>query len=164
MWPGREDLMIGQKVDMGSDAGVQPAKDTTFGDGRVAARALVVEDEAIIALFVEDILARLGFQDVHLAHDLATGWTLAAELSPTFAVLDVNLGRELVFPLASELRRRRIPFVFSTGNARSTMPREWQDDVIVPKPLDQTGLARALRTLGILPAESMSFPVQAQQM
>ena len=31
------------------------------------------------------------------------------------AILDINLGGEMVFPLADLLRERHIPFVFATG-------------------------------------------------
>jgi DNA-binding response OmpR family regulator len=122
-----------------------------MGAGLGAVQALVVEDDSLIALVVEDALAALGFHNIHLARDLTKGWALADQVSPAFAILDVNIGRELVFPLAQELSRRKIPFLFSTGNARSAMPKEWQGHIIVHKPLQEAALARALRAIGVLP-------------
>ncbi|TIV33613.1 MAG: response regulator, partial [Mesorhizobium sp.] len=67
-------------------------------------RALVVEDEGSVALLIEDMLEQLGCV---VAASVATlGKALsAASVEPfDFAVLDVNLGGELVFPVAQELQ------------------------------------------------------------
>lgn len=39
------------------------------------------------------------------------------------AILDVNLNRELVYPLADTLQARDIPFVFITGYCQGCFPR-----------------------------------------
>lgn len=56
---------------------------------------LLVEDSLIIALDAEDILRRLGAEDVPIS---ATPEGSVAELErtrPAFAVLDINLGEDL---------------------------------------------------------------------
>lgn len=112
-------------------------------------RVLIVEDDLLIALCLEEMLTALGFRDIHSARDLPTARRLLDEAAPDFAILDVNLGRETVFPFAAELVARCVPFLFSTGNCRSSFPPEWQDRQIVPKPVQAGSLAAAIRAVGI---------------
>ena len=111
-------------------------------------RILVVEDDRIIAMNLAAMLADLGFGDIFLAHDLATGMALLLSTPPSLGILDVNIGQELVFPLAIELRARRIPIIFSTGRAPTELPVEWTAHPILSKPLEANSLAAALGGLG----------------
>ena len=112
-------------------------------------RILVIEDEILVAWALRDLLADLGYLEVHLATNLATGGDLMNKIAPDFAILDVNIGPVLVFPLAAELAARKIPFIFSTGAPRETLPPEWRDHPIVPKPLQRQALAQAISGLGL---------------
>ena len=114
-----------------------------------AERILVVEDDPIVAANLAAMLADLGFGSVFLAHDLATGWALLLSKLPGLGILDVNLGGQLVFPLALELRARRIPIIFSTRRAPTEFPTEWTVHPILPKPLEARTLAAALGGLGL---------------
>jgi CheY-like chemotaxis protein len=80
-------------------------------------RVLVVEDEALVAMLVEDFLTDLGCVVVGVAGTLAHGLTMANDrtLAIDGAMLDVNLGGDKVFPIADVLLGRSIPFVFATG-------------------------------------------------
>jgi hypothetical protein len=60
------------------------------------------------------------------------------------AVLDVNVQGKLVFPLADELSRRNIPFVFSTGYDNSFVPPEYSSIRRFSKPADDREVAAAL--------------------
>ena len=51
-----------------------------------------------------------------------------------FAVLDVNLAGELVFPVAEILKRRQLPFIFSTGYGRVGVPETFMDCEVLNKP------------------------------
>lgn len=77
--------------------------------------ALVVEDNFIIALDAQAMLTRLGVAKVEVASSVAQALGRIASDNPDFAVLDFNLGRENSIPVAEELARRGIPFVFATG-------------------------------------------------
>jgi DNA-binding LytR/AlgR family response regulator len=112
---------------------------------------LIVEDEFLVAAHLEDVLAELGYTEIHVAGDLDEGHRLLERVAPHFAILDVNVGSALVFPLAAELQKRRIPFVFSSGNALSAFPPEWRTHPFVPKPLQKHVLAAALHGFGLLP-------------
>jgi CheY-like chemotaxis protein len=79
-------------------------------------RVLVVEDEALVAMLLEDLLADLGCMVIGPAANCAQAFVLLAKYGlPDGAVLDVNLGGEKVFPLADVLVAKKVPFVFTTG-------------------------------------------------
>ena len=50
------------------------------------------------------------------------------------AVLDVNLGGRLVFPVAEILSHRRIPFAFVTGYATDALPDKHHTRPTIRKP------------------------------
>ncbi len=80
-------------------------------------RLLVVEDEAMIAMMLEDMLDTFGCVVVDIAGTLSKGLALAGNLSLNLdgAILDVNLGGETVYPVAERLAARGVPFIFCTG-------------------------------------------------
>jgi CheY-like chemotaxis protein len=82
-----------------------------------APRVLLVEDEGLVALMVEDLLIDLGCEVVGSCASIrsALEWLEACAEAPDGALLDVNLGGELVYPVAEALAVRRIPFAFATG-------------------------------------------------
>jgi CheY-like chemotaxis protein len=112
------------------------------------ARVLIVEDEAAVALMIEDMLADLGCEIAASAAQLSKAVELARSLDCDFAILDVNLGGRPVFPVAGILRERKIPFVFSTGYGRAGLPEEFQGEGVLNKPfaIDELGrqIAKAL--------------------
>ncbi|WP_421993519.1 HWE histidine kinase domain-containing protein [Roseococcus sp.] len=77
--------------------------------------ALVVEDNFIIALDAQSMLKHLGVPKVEVASNVTAALRRIAQDVPDFVVLDFNLGRESSVPVAEELERRGIPFVFATG-------------------------------------------------
>ncbi|MDP8916774.1 MAG: response regulator [Pseudomonadota bacterium] len=78
-------------------------------------RVLVVEDEAMVAMLVEDILLDLGHVVVGPAMRLDEAVPLARQGEFDIAILDVNLGTARSYPVADLLRDQGIPFVFATG-------------------------------------------------
>jgi CheY-like chemotaxis protein len=78
---------------------------------------LVVDDEAMIAMFLEDMLVDLGCRVVGPAGAVAAAMALIDTDGHILdgALLDVNLRGELVYPVADALARRDVPFVFVTG-------------------------------------------------
>jgi DNA-binding NarL/FixJ family response regulator len=61
------------------------------GAPRRRLRVLVVEDEALIAMEIEDLLAALGHEVVGGAMDAATAVEIAGVLRPDLVTMDVNL-------------------------------------------------------------------------
>ncbi len=78
-------------------------------------RVLVVEDEAMIADMVEDMLSQLGAVVIGPAGTLAKGLELARSEVLDAAMLDVNIRSERIDPVVEVLRARAVPFVFATG-------------------------------------------------
>ena len=52
------------------------------------------------------------------------------------AILDVNLGGELVYPVADLLSSRGIPFIFITGYGRESIDRRFADALVLEKPVE----------------------------
>jgi CheY-like chemotaxis protein len=100
-------------------------------------RLLVVEDEALVAMALEDMLDDLGCVVVDVAGTLARGVALAAELAIDGAILDINLGGEKVFPVAERLAERGVPFVFCTGYGLAGVPDDFAKAPTLAKPYDQ---------------------------
>ena len=117
-------------------------------------RLLVVEDEALVAMALEDMLDDLGCVVVDVAGTLARGVKLAAELSIDGAILDINLGGEKVFPVAERLVERGVPFVFSTGYDLRGVPEAFRSRPALQKPFRADALAQALASLELKPANA----------
>jgi CheY-like chemotaxis protein len=108
-------------------------------------RVLLVEDESLVAMIIEDMLADLGVEVVASfgALNAALSWVEDGAEPFDGALLDVNLGGELVFPLAEALQARGVPFAFVT--AYGVLPGErFPGSPVVPKPVDSGALHRAV--------------------
>jgi DNA-binding response OmpR family regulator len=107
---------------------------------------LVVEDEPMVGMLLEDLLDASGYR-VLLAEELAGGLALARAESVNAAILDVTLGRDDSFPLADELSRSGIPFLFASGYGGEGIPQRFGDVPTLQKPYDMKALKAALATL-----------------
>jgi CheY-like chemotaxis protein len=92
----------------------QPAKSA-------GCRILVVEDEALVALQLQEDLESDGHHVVGPARCLEQGISLALNEDIDAALIDVSLGRDTSTPIADQLLARKIPFAFATGYADGTM-------------------------------------------
>ena len=111
------------------------------------ARVLIVEDEIIVALFLEDILAEHGYVVAGVASRLEEG--LARAETPDFAVavLDVHLNGRDVFPLADRLAALDLPFVFATGYGERGIPERHRTRPVLQKPFVPDDLRAALKKI-----------------
>jgi DNA-binding response OmpR family regulator len=107
-------------------------------------RALVVEDEILVAMYVEDLLTDLGFDVVAVATELEQALPLARDKAFEVAVLDINLNGKLSFPVAEVLRERRIPFLFASGYGSRGLIEAYKDAVRIQKPFRSRDLALAI--------------------
>lgn len=106
-------------------------------------RALLVEDEPLVALMIEDMLADLGI-DVTLSASTLADALAAAEAEFDFALLDINLRGERSFPAAEALRRRGKPFMFVTGYGTLGTYGTDFDVVVLQKPFTIADLRAGL--------------------
>lgn len=108
-------------------------------------RILIVEDDNLIA---SQLASNLTAEGVLVAGPSATVETAMAELEDTpaiaGAVLDIKLGNEFVFPVADELERRAIPFVFATGSDREIIPERHAHKIVLHKPIAESSVLSAL--------------------
>jgi light-regulated signal transduction histidine kinase (bacteriophytochrome)/CheY-like chemotaxis protein len=108
-------------------------------------RVLVVEDQLVIAMDVEAVLADHGVKAIDTAATSSEALRILASNPPDVAVLDVNLGQGTSIAVAEELRRQRIPFVFATGYGDTAMiPKSLSGAPVVRKPHDATTLVAAV--------------------
>jgi CheY-like chemotaxis protein len=119
-----------------------------MGGGDVEGKCiLVAEDEFLVALVVEETLQSLGCKVLGPFSALAEA-SAAAESEPIdAAVLDINLGGEMVYPLAERLHRDGIPFIFTTGYAVADLPERFRVFEHLPKPVDPRTLKRAVHQM-----------------
>lgn len=107
-------------------------------------RTLVVEDRYVIAREICRQLRTLGCHPIGPAPDIAKALALVDQLRPDCALLDVNLDHETAYPLAAELRRRSVPFLFATGYDQAVIPERFGDAVHLEKPFGLRELRAAL--------------------
>src|ERR1044071_818409 len=93
-----------------------------MSDRLVGKRVLVVEDEALLALEIAELLTDAGLEVVGPATSVAKALNLINNPGCDIVILDVNLGSEHSEPVALELRARGIPFLVVSGNSRDHLP------------------------------------------
>jgi CheY-like chemotaxis protein len=110
-------------------------------------RVLVVEDEVMVSWALEDMLAGLGCKIVGPAARVNQGLELVAAGCIDAAVLDVNLNGQKSYPIADALTARGVPFTFSTGYNKDSMPEEYRDFPMLQKPYNRLTLGKMLEKL-----------------
>lgn len=111
-------------------------------DGR---RILVVEDDFVVAEDIQSELEQQGAVVLGPAASVGAALRLLHEgPRPDRAVLDVNLGGEMVFPVAEALRARDVPFLFLTGYDRTSLPEAYAQVRCYEKPMEMAALLAAL--------------------
>jgi DNA-binding response OmpR family regulator len=117
-----------------------------------ARRILVVEDEALVAMLVEDALREAGFAVVGPAATVREAFQLLDSGDPHAVVLDLNLAGETSTPVADELAARGIPYVIATGYGAEGLPPGHRHAPVLAKPYDPADLIAALHRLARRPA------------
>ncbi|CAN7647253.1 response regulator [Phenylobacterium sp. LjRoot225] len=107
-------------------------------------RVLVVEDEMLVALLLQDMLADLGCVVIGPAASVDEALSLIETQFLDTAVLDVNLSGQMSYPVADALLIRHVPFVFSTGYSSNRLQEGYRTQRAVQKPYHMTELRNAL--------------------
>jgi CheY-like chemotaxis protein len=107
-------------------------------------RVLLVEDESLVALMIEDMIEDIGAVGAGTASTIGEALTTLESARPDIAVLDINVGGDLVFPVCERLAELGIPFVFSTGYGEHGVPPQWRASPVLQKPYSAPQLADAL--------------------
>jgi len=108
-------------------------------------RVLVVEDAALVALSVRELLEEWGMEIVQTCSTVWDGVRAALRHDFDVALLDIDLDGEPVWPVADALAEAHVPFVFTTGFAsRMVTPPRFAGRPVVPKPYAPEELVGAL--------------------
>lgn len=112
--------------------------------GLITPRVLVVEDEMTVAMLIEDMVSELAYDVAAVVPRLEDAMRLLDSDSFDLALLDVHLNGKTVFPFASELEAREIPFLFATAYGVRGIPEEFRHHLVLQKPFGPVELRRAL--------------------
>ena len=110
-------------------------------------RLLVVEDEYLIRMLLEDMLADLGYEVAAAVGTMAEASELAARGDFNAAILDVNLDGEEIYPVADILAARGLPFVFVTGYGERSLSEPYRGRPALQKPFQAEQLKAVLASL-----------------
>lgn len=122
-------------------------------------RVLVVEDEFLVSLATTDLLENVGCEIVGPAASLATAVRLAQSEPLDAAVLDIDVGGEMTWPVAEELHRRGVPFLFLSAITQLMIfPTLFAAIPRLDKPVEQNRLLRLFATMwGVSRGEPISL-------
>ncbi|MFL6733973.1 MAG: response regulator [Sphingomicrobium sp.] len=108
---------------------------------------LVVEDEFYLAMDIKEEIERAQGTVFGPAPDSTATMSLIAEQRPDCAVVDINLGEGASFEVATELHRRRIPFLFLTGYEADLIPSDLAHIPRIEKPAEVSRVIEAITRL-----------------
>jgi len=98
-------------------------------------RILIVEDEYLIAMSLQDRLESAGSVVLGPVPSVEKAIKkIESEPHIDAAVLDVNLGGALAYPVANMLVARKIPFVFTSGYEDAGLRSRYPGAKNCPKP------------------------------
>ena len=124
---------------------------TAVADGQMplqGLRILVAEDNVLAAMEVEQILREHGCEPIGPAPTVEYALHLVRAEPLDGAILDINLRDQLIFPVAAELERRGIPFIFATGyEDGSALPADLKDRPRLRKPFSERQLVQLLTSV-----------------
>lgn len=110
-------------------------------------RVLVVEDEMLVLMHTEDMLADLGCEAVTAAATVDQALALIDSETFDVAMLDMNLDGCRTHAVADALDAHGVPFVFATGYTAVDMGNGHQDRPVLNKPYPPRKLVEALTVL-----------------
>ena len=109
-----------------------------------ALRVLVIEDDALIAILLAELLASMGHDVCATAATAAEAVNAATRYAPDWMIVDAGLGRESGVSVVEEiLRAGPLAHVFVTGDPNRVYAR-MPSALVVRKPFREAELARAI--------------------
>lgn len=110
-------------------------------------RVMVVEDEYFLADELARALRAAGAAVLGPAPSVDAALALVGDGAPDAAVVDVNLGGELAYPVADALLARGVPILFTTGYDRDSLPERLLAVPRLEKPVETKAVLRELERL-----------------
>ena len=108
-------------------------------------RIIVIEDEALIALDIEQAVTDAGCEVVGYGRTVKQGLELIETKGCDGAVLDANLNGESARPILERLKADDLPYVVVSGYSRDQL--DFLDDatILVSKPFSMNELVSSIR-------------------
>ena len=94
---------------------------------------LIVEDEAIIALDLAQLIEDMGFSPV-VAATVSDALVISQSRDIDFAILDYRVGEFTTDELAQTLREKRVPFALCSGSRLGLAEPAFEGVPLIPKP------------------------------
>ena len=110
-------------------------------------RILVVEDEMLVLMDIEDMLADLGCEAVFAAATNDQAIALIEAQHFDAALLDLNLNGVRSYPVADVLAARDVPFAFATGYGGHGLRDGDRERPLLVKPFECDRLEKLLTGL-----------------
>lgn len=100
---------------------------------------LIVEDEALIALDLQQSIEEMGYETV-TALSVSEAFSVLETSPVNFAVLDYRVGNADTGEIAERLIAKRIPFVVCSGTEVDKARDVFRDVALLPKPFSNDQL------------------------
>ncbi len=113
---------------------------------RSAPRILIIEDTAVIAMLIDEIVRVAGCEVTGIAYSMETARAALARHDFDAVLLDLGLGSERTYELADVLLERGIPFAFVTAYQDILEPRH-KTAPVLHKPFSTELLLTTVRQL-----------------
>lgn len=110
-------------------------------------RILLVEDEALVAMLLEDMVLDLGATVIGPESQLDLAILCAETEAIDAAILDINLGGKRSYGVADVLRLRGIPYAFATGYGVLGVDSTHRGVPVLMKPYSDHDVARVVQEL-----------------
>jgi two-component sensor histidine kinase/DNA-binding response OmpR family regulator len=112
-------------------------------------RVLLVEDEALVAMMIQECLTECGHSVVGPINRAAEALSAARDGDFDAAILDINLGDGMAYPVAEILSARGVPFVFLTGYDADMVDSRFVAVPILQKPIERHVLEKIFLGKGV---------------
>jgi PAS domain S-box-containing protein len=119
-------------------------KGAVVGNVMAGNRILLVEDEALVGMMMNDMLTDLGFHVIGPFGRVADAMAAVEREEFHAAVLDVNLGGGLVYPVAELITARGVPLIFLTGYGAEGIDSRFAHVPVLQKPIEKHMLQSVL--------------------
>jgi PAS domain S-box-containing protein len=114
-------------------------------------RVLLVEDEALVAMMIQDWLTEAGHSVIGPISRASEALQAATEADYDAAILDINLGDGMAYPVADIVAKRGVPFVFVTGYEADTIDDRFSHVPILQKPIERQMLQGLFLSTALAP-------------
>ncbi|MFD0992406.1 HWE histidine kinase domain-containing protein [Tenacibaculum geojense] len=122
--------------------------DDSLNTGLQNFKALILEDDYIIAKETTALLKQLGAKEVDTIPAIETAINCINTKWYDIAILDANIRGEFSGKVADLLHQKKIPFVFATGyGSKDQNLKSYHSIAILTKPVSKAKLANAIKNI-----------------